>query len=139
MALQGKKASGGTLDATTQRPVLNRNAEAFCAFAKEDFISYDANVDGTGLLCDKFSNINIRILFDTDNTGSIKKITSGLLAKLPDDLSSAKSENQSGVDTNVGIPARVIIFTNKNDAATFDGTSVISLAESDAADIIAIQ
>ena len=139
MALQGKKASGGTLDATTQRSVLNRNAEAFCAFSKEDFISYDANVDNTGLLCDKFGNINIRVLFDTDNTGSIKKIITGILAKLPDDLNSAKSENTSGIDTTVGIPARVIIFTTKNDAATYDGTAVSALSDSDSADIIAIQ
>jgi hypothetical protein len=137
-ALQGKQASGASLS-QQQRTVLNRNAEAFCAFAKEDFISYSADVDTTGQLCDKFGNINIRVLFDTDNTGSIKKISSGILAKLPDDLNSAKSENQSGIDTNVGIPARVIIFTNKNDAATSDGTTVTPLTDSDSADIIAIQ
>lgn len=139
-AMQGKSASGKSLD-PTQRTNYNRNAESFCAFAKDDFISYGSDVDSKGLLCDRFGNINIRLIFDTDSTGSIKRITSGILAKLPDDLSSAKSENQSGIDTTVGIPARVIIFTTKNDAATSDGVSPTptALAESDAADIIAIQ
>jgi prepilin-type N-terminal cleavage/methylation domain-containing protein len=142
-AMQGKSASGKSLD-PTQRTNYNRNAESFCAFAKDDFISYGADVDTKGLLCDRFGNINIRVLFDTDSTGSIKQVTkSGYLtqSKLPDDLYSAKSENTSGIDTNLGIPARVIIFTTKNDAATSDGVSPTptALAESDSADIIAIQ
>lgn len=142
-AMQGKSASGKSLD-PQQRTNYNRNAEAFCAFAKDDFISYGADVDTKGLLCDRFGNINIRVIFDTDSTGSIKRVTtSGYLtaSTLPDDLNSAKSENQSGIDTTVGIPARVIIFTTKNDAATSDGVSPTptALAESDAADIIAIQ
>ncbi len=141
-AMQGKNADGTALS-PTQRTNYNRNAEAFCAFAQEDYISYGADVNSKGLLCDRFGNINIRLLFDTDNTGSIKKVVPlGLVAsKIPDDLSSAKSENQSGIDTSLGIPARVIIFTTKNDAATSDGVSpsAIPLSESDSADIIAIQ
>ena len=139
--MQGKSASGKSLD-PTQRTNYNRNAESFCAFAKDDFISYGSDVDTKGLLCDRFGNINIRLLFDTDSTGSIKQVTkSGYLTapKLPDDLNSAKSENTSGIDTTVGIPARVIIFTTKNDAATSDGTTVSALSDSDSADIIAIQ
>jgi len=141
-AMQGKSASGKSLN-PTQRTNYNRNAESFCAFAKDDFISYGSDVDTKGLLCDRFGNINIRVLFDTDSTGSIKNVIQlGLTqSKLPDDLYSAKSENTSGIDTAVGIPARVIIFTTKNDAATSDGVSPTptALAESDAADIIAIQ
>ena len=139
-ALQGKKPSGATMD---QRTVLNRNAEAFCAFSKEDYISYSSTVDNNGLLCDRFGNINIRVLFDTDGTGSIKQVANlGLTAsKLPDDLNSTKSDNSSGIDTSVGIPARVIIYTSKNDAMTNDGvsTSTTALSDSDSADIVAIQ
>ena len=135
-ALSGKKPSGGLLSAGTtgDRMTLNRNAEEFCAFAKEDYYEYGVTVDSKPLLMDKLGNVNIRVIFDTDNTGSIKNIPIPPV-NLPIDLNSAKTEGGSGIDTSTGIPARVIIFTTNNDiAGNPDG-----LGKDDLADIIAIQ
>ena len=140
--LTGKKPNGSALTSTSstdERPMLNRNAEEFCAFSKEDYAYYSSTItDSTAYLCDKFGNINIRVIFDTDSTGSIKKITT--LGVIPDDISSAKSGTGLGIDsTTGGIPARVIIFTAAGDATSYDGVTKTPLTGDDAADIIALQ
>jgi prepilin-type N-terminal cleavage/methylation domain-containing protein len=86
-ALSGKAPSGSALS-TTDRTSLNRNAEEFCAFSKEDYAYYSTAIDTNTLLADKFGNYVIRVIFDTDSTGTIKGITG---VTIPDDISSAKS------------------------------------------------
>ena len=77
------------------------------------------------------------MVFDTDSTGSIKKISG---VTIPDDINSAKNGTGLGIDSGTGgIPARVIIFTAASDAASFDGTTITPLTADEAADIIAIQ
>ncbi len=134
-ALSGKKPSGGLLSAGTtgDRMTLNRNAEEFCAFAVEDYYNNDIS-DTKPLLQDKLGNINVRVIFDTDNTGSIKNIGS---TPLPSDIDSTKTDAKNGVNTATGIPARVIIFTTSNDIGVPpDGQT---LGPDDVADIVAIQ
>ena len=137
-ALSGKNPSGTALS-TADRTSLNRNAEEFCAFSKDDYAFYSSTIDTVNtLLVDKFGNYKIRVVFDTDSTGSIKKISG---VTIPDDISSAKSGTGLGIDsTTGGIPARVIIFTAAGEAASYDGiTAPTALTADEAADIIAIQ
>jgi hypothetical protein len=130
-ALYGKNPTGTPLSgaATGDRAKYNRNAEEFCAFGKEDYELFDANVNAAGKLVDKFGNTNIRVVFDTDGNGTIK----GISTPLPDDLDATKNPN--GINGPTGIPARVIIFTTIRDVGSTDG----SLGPDDVADIIAIQ
>lgn len=130
-ALYGKNPTGTPLSgaATGDRAKFNRNAEEFCAFGKDDYELFDANVNTAGKLMDKFGNINVRIIFDTDGNGTIKSISTAL----PDDLSASKNPN--GIDSATGVPARVIIFTTTKDVGSSDN----SLGGDDVADIIAIQ
>ncbi len=136
-ALSGKNPSGSALT-SGDRTLLNRNAEEFCAFSKEDYAYYDSSIDtGNTLLVDKLGNYKIRVIFDTDSTGSIKKISG---VTIPDDINSTKNGTGLGIDSATGgIPARVIIFTAASEAASFDGTTNTPLTGDDAADIIAIQ
>lgn len=136
-ALSGKNPSGSALS-SGDRTTLNRNAEEFCAFSKEDYAYYSTSIDTANtLLADKFGNYVIRVIFDTDSTGNIKKISG---VTIPDDISSAKSGTGLGIDSATGgIPARVIIFTAAADAKSFDGASITALTSDEAADIIAIQ
>lgn len=129
--LSGKYPSGKNLD-SKQRLIFNRNAEEFCSFAKEDYDAYDADVDINGRLTDKFGNYKIRVIFDTDNSGSIKKITN--LPALPDSLTGSADNN--GIDSATGIPAKVIIFTTKNEDP---GSITNDLSKDDVADIVVIQ
>jgi hypothetical protein len=130
-ALYGKNPSGTPLSggATGERAKFNRNAEEFCAFGKDDYELFDANVNTAGKLMDKFGNINIRVVFDTDGNGTIK----GISTPLPDDLTATKNPN--GIDSPTGVPARVVIFTTIRDVGSSDN----SIGEDDVADIIAIQ
>ncbi len=135
-ALSGKAPSGSALS-SADRTALNRNAEEFCAFSKEDYAYYSSTIDTTSLLSDKLGNYNIRAIFDTDSTGSIKAITG---VTIPDDINSAKSGTGLGIDSaKGGIPARVIIFTAASDAKSYDGVTITPLTADEAADIIAIQ
>ena len=136
-AMSGKYPDGEKLE-STQRTLLNRNAEEFCSFAREDYATFDSTVNTKAYLVDKFGNIKIRIVFDTDSTGSIKSMAS-TFPILPAELDESKSEGKNGIKSTPGIPARVIIFTTKDDAASYDGTTISPLSESDSADIIAIQ
>jgi hypothetical protein len=86
-------------------------------------------------LVDKLGNYVIRVIFDTDSTGNIKKI-SGIT--IPDDISS--KSGGVGIDSATsGVPARVIIFTAAAEAKSFDGSTITVLTADEAADIIAIQ
>ena len=136
-ALSAKNPSGSAL-ISADRTVLNRNAEEFCAFSKEDYAFYDSSIDtGNTLLVDKLGNYKIRVIFDSDSTGSIKNISG---VTIPDDINSAKNGTGLGIDSDKGgIPARVIIFTAAGDAASFDGTTITPMRGDDPADIIAIQ
>ncbi len=136
-AMMGKNPNGTSLTAD-QRKNFNRNAEEFCSFAREDYAVFDANINTKGYLVDKFGNIKVRIIFDTDSTGSIKNMGTDLPI-LPADLDKDKSDGGNGINSDKGIPARVIIFTTQNDAASYDGTTISTLSASDSADIIAIQ
>ena len=129
--LSGKYPSGKILE-SSKRVIFNRNAEEFCAFAKDDFDAYDDKVDASGRLVDKFGNYKIRVIFDTDNTGSIKSVST--LPALPEELKN--SSDVSGIDGTVGIPARVIIFTTKNEDP---GSITNDLTKDDVADIVSIQ
>jgi prepilin-type N-terminal cleavage/methylation domain-containing protein len=135
-SLSAKLPSGSAL-ISTDRTTFNRNAEEFCAFSKEDYAFYSTNIDTTTLLVDKFGNYNIRVIFDTDSSGSIKAIAG---VTIPDDINSAKSGTGLGIDSSKGgIPARVIIFTAASDAKSYDGATITPLTADEAADIIAIQ
>jgi len=139
-SLTGKNPNGSALSSTgptADRQLLNRNAEEFCAFSKDDYAYYSSAIsDSTAYLVDKFGNINVRVIFDTDSTGSIKNIKT--ITVIPDDISS-KSGTGSGIEGTTGVPARVIIFTAAADAASYDGTTIAPLTADEAADIIAIQ
>jgi prepilin-type N-terminal cleavage/methylation domain-containing protein len=126
MALSGKNPEGSILT-DTARKAFNRNGEEFCAFAKDDFEDYSTNTATTGVLMDRFGNHNIRIIFDTDSTGTIKAVAGLDAAKTPPDLSSIASGG-------TGIPARIIIFTSDLDIGSLEG-----LEKGDVADVIAIQ
>jgi prepilin-type N-terminal cleavage/methylation domain-containing protein len=133
-ALSAKSPTGTPL--SSDRTTLNRNAEEFCAFSKEDYADYGTSETKTYLV-DKFGNFRIRVVFDSDSTGSIKKISG---VTIPDDINSAKNSTGLGIDSATGgIPARVIIFTAAAEAASYDGTTTTTLTGDDAADIIAIQ
>jgi len=132
-SLSGKNPSGTAL-LLSDRTTLNRNAEEFCAFSKEDYGIFDSTVNTTPYLNDKFSNINIRVIFDTDSTGTIKNITT--LSPVPDDISITGGTGVGIDSSTAGIPARVIIFTSAKDAQSYDK---VKLTGDDAADIIAIQ
>lgn len=126
MALSGKNPEGSILT-DTARKAFNRNGEEFCAFAKDDFEDYSTNTASTGVLMDRFGNHNIRIIFDTDSTGTIKAVAGLDASKTPPDLSSIASGG-------TGIPARIIIFTSDLDIGSLEG-----LEKGDVADVIAIQ
>jgi hypothetical protein len=134
--LSGKNPTNSPLN-SADRLAFNRRAEEFCAFSKDDYANYGAIIDTSPLLQDKFGNVNIRVAFDMDSSGSIKGI-SGI--SLPDEIWSAKSGTGLGIDSpKGGIPARVIIFTTASDAQTYDGTSIVPLSAGEASDVIAIQ
>jgi hypothetical protein len=79
----------------------------------------------------------IRVIFDTDSTGNIKKISG---VTIPDDINSTKNESKLGIDSATGgVPARVIIFTAAAEAKSFDGSTITVMTADEAADIIAIQ
>jgi prepilin-type N-terminal cleavage/methylation domain-containing protein len=135
-SLSGKAPSGAALS-STDRTTFNRNAEEFCGFSKDDYAFYSTSIDTTTLLVDKLGNYKVRVVFDTDSTGSIKAITG---VTIPDDINSAKSGTGLGIDSaKGGIPAHVIIFTAAGEAASFDGVTNTPLTADEAADIIAIQ
>ena len=126
-ALSGRSPTGLALS-TTDRKALNKNAEEFCAFGKNDFEDF-ANFNDNSLLVDRFNNRHIRIIFDTDSTGTIKNINPVAgFDSIPPDI--------QAISTSTGLPARVIIYTTDlgGDFGSFDG-----LGASDFDKVIAIQ
>ncbi len=126
-ALSGRSPTGLALS-TTDRKALNKNAEEFCAFGKNDFEDF-ANFNDNSLLVDRFNNRHIRIIFDTDSTGTIKNINVGAGSdSIPPDI--------QAISTSTGLPARVVIYTTDlgGDFESFDG-----LGASDFDKVIAIQ
>jgi prepilin-type N-terminal cleavage/methylation domain-containing protein len=126
-ALSGRQPTGTALSVADRR-LLNRNAEEFVAFGKDDFED-PTNFSDASRLVDRFNNRRIRVIFDTDNNTSIRNINPpGGAASLPGDL--------SNMATASGIPARIIIYTTDlgDDFESFDG-----LGASDFAQVFAIQ
>ena len=126
-ALSGKLPTGTPLS-SADRKSLNRNAEEFCSFGKDDFED-PSNLSDATMLIDRFGNRKIRVILDTDNTTNIKN-TSG-----PGGKDSMPEEIRGAADTT-GIPARIIIYsTDLGD----DFESVDGLGASDFAQVVAIQ
>ena len=126
-ALSGRQPTGTALSVADRR-LLNRNAEEFVAFGKDDFED-PTNFSDASRLVDRFNNRRIRVIFDTDNNTSIRNINPpGGAASLPGDL--------SNMATASGMPARIIIYTTDlgDDFESFDG-----LGASDFAQVFAIQ
>ena len=126
-ALSGRQPTGSAL-AVADRRALNRNAEEFVAFGRDDFED-PTNFSDSSRLVDRFGNRRIRVIFDTDNNTSIRNINPpGGAASLPGEL--------SNMATAAGLPARIIIYTTDlgDDFESFDG-----LGASDFAQVFAIQ
>jgi prepilin-type N-terminal cleavage/methylation domain-containing protein len=126
-ALSGRLPTGTALS-VTDRKELNRNAEEFCSFGKDDFEDVE-NFSDSSLLVDRFGNRRIRVILDTDNNTSIRS-TPG-----PGGQDSMPQEIRGAADTT-GIPARIIIYTTDlgEDFESIDG-----LGASDFAQVLAIQ
>lgn len=126
-ALSGRQPTGTAL-AVADRRALNRNAEEFVAFGRDDFED-PANFSDASRLVDRFNNRRIRVIFDTDNNTSIRNISvPGGPLSLPAEL--------RNISTAAGLPARIIIYTTDlgDDFESFDG-----LGASDFAQVFAIQ
>jgi len=126
-ALAGRQPTGTALSVADRR-ALNRNAEEFVAFGKDDFEDPN-NFSDASRLVDRFGNRRIRVIFDTDSNTSIRSINPpGGAVSLPGEL--------SNIATAAGMPARIIIYTTdlNDDFESFDG-----LGASDFAQVFAIQ
>lgn len=126
-ALSGRQPTGARL-IDTERRLLNRNAEEFVGFSRDDYED-PANFTDNSRLVDRFGNRRIRVIFDTDNNTSIKSITPpGGAISLPSEL--------QNISLPAGMPARIIIYTTDlgNDFESMDG-----LGASDFAQVVAIQ
>jgi hypothetical protein len=97
-ALSGHQPTGTALSAADRRS-LNRNAEEFVTFDREDFDRL-AEFTDSSLLVDRFGNKKIRVIFDTDNDRVIRNINS---KDLPEEISAAATAS--------GIKARIIIYS----------------------------
>jgi prepilin-type N-terminal cleavage/methylation domain-containing protein len=126
-SLSGRQPTGTALS-VADRKSLNRNAEEFCSFGKDDFEGME-NFSDSSMLVDRFGNRRIRVILDTDNNTSIRS-TPG-----PGGQDSMPQEIRGAADTT-GIPARIIIYsTDLGD----DFESVDGLGASDFAQVVAIQ
>jgi len=126
-ALSGRQPTGTALSVADRR-ALNRNAEEFVAFGRDDFED-PTNFSDASRLVDRFNNRRIRVVFDTDNNTNIRSINPpGGAVSLPSEL--------SNIATASGMPARIIIYTTDlgDDFESFDG-----LGASDFAQVFAIQ
>ncbi len=126
-ALSGRQPTGTALSQSDRR-TLNRNAEEFVAFGRDDFED-PTNFSDASRLVDRFNNRRIRVIFDTDGNTSIRNIiVPGGAISLPGEL--------ANIATAAGMPARIIIYTTDlgDDFESFDG-----LGASDFAQVFAIQ
>ena len=103
-ALSGHQPTGTALSVADRR-ALNRNAEEFTTFVREDFDRLTEFTDFS-LLADRFGNKKIRVILDTDNDKVIRNIHSN---DLPAEISAAA--------TSAGVKARVIIYTKGENGA----------------------
>jgi prepilin-type N-terminal cleavage/methylation domain-containing protein len=127
-ALSGRLPTGAALIAD-DRKRLNRTAEEFCSFGKDDF--EDAgNLTEASLLVDRFGNRNIRIILDTDNNTNIRTI-------IPDKGKDSMPEDIRAIAETSGIPARVIIYTT--DLLGDFSNAETSVDPDDFAQVLAIQ
>jgi len=126
-ALSGRMPTGSALS-TTDRKLLNRNAEEFCSFGKDDFEDI-TNFSDSSILVDRFGNRCIRIILDTDNNTSIRNIS------VPAGVDSMPEDIRAIAGTS-GIPARVIIFTTD---LLEDFSSAQPMSSEDFAQVLAIQ
>ena len=126
-ALSGRLPTGEALP-TADRKTLNKNAEEFCSFGKDDFED-PANLTANSVLIDRFGNRCIRIILDTDNNTNLKNIS------VPAGRDSMPEEIRGVADTN-GIPARIIIYTTDLGE---DFKSLDELGASDFAQVLSIQ
>lgn len=128
-ALSGRSPNGVALT-PADRKRLNRTGEEFCAFGLEDFEVADGGLTADTMLVDRFTNRNIRVIFDTDGNSILRNIS------VPAGSTSIPEEIR-GISQAAGIPARVIIYTTDlgGDHANADG----SLGRDDFAQVIAIQ
>jgi prepilin-type N-terminal cleavage/methylation domain-containing protein len=128
MAISGRLPTGSPITDVNVRKRLNRNAEEFCSFGKDDFEDPE-NFSNSSMLVDRFGNRNIRIILDTDNNTNIRNISVAAgVDSMPEEI--------RGVAATTGIPARIIIYTTDlgEDFSSFDG-----LGASDFAQVLAIQ
>jgi prepilin-type N-terminal cleavage/methylation domain-containing protein len=125
--LSGRLPTGTALS-TADRKALNKTAEEFCSFGKDDFEDPSALTD-TSLLVDRFGNRNIRVILDTDNNTNIRNIVT------PKGADSIPEEVRAISGTS-GIPARVIIYTTD---LLEDFSSAQPMSSDDFAQVHAIQ
>jgi prepilin-type N-terminal cleavage/methylation domain-containing protein len=125
--LSGRLPTGTALS-TADRKALNKTAEEFCSFGKDDFEDPSALTD-TSLLVDRFGNRNIRVILDTDNNTNIRNIVT------PKGADSIPEEVRAVSGTS-GIPARVIIYTTD---LLEDFSSAQPMSSDDFAQVHAIQ
>ena len=118
------KAPNATALATADRTKYNRNSEEFVSFAKDDYLDFTANTASACTLVDRFGNSSIRVIFDTDNTGTIKNISTGFT--LPADI--------TAIGTATGMPAKVIIYTSP-----LEVTGSTGLSAGDVLEVVVIQ
>jgi prepilin-type N-terminal cleavage/methylation domain-containing protein len=118
----------GTALSTADRKSLNKTAEEFCSFGKDDFED-PSNLTDTSFLVDRFGNRNIRVIFDTDNNTNIRNIVA------PKGADSIPEEVRAISGTS-GIPARVIIFTTD---LLEDYSSAEPMSSDDFAQVLAVQ
>ena len=127
-ALSGRQPTGTSL-VVADRKLLNRDAQEFCSFGKDDFDDPE-NLSNASRLVDRFGNYNIRVIFDTDKNTNIRNITVPLgAASMPEDIRSISGTS--------GIPARVIIYTT--DLLGDFSNLETSVDPSDYAQVLAIQ
>jgi len=127
-ALSGRLPTGAPL-IPDDRKKLNKTAEEFCSFGKDDFEDA-SNLTETSLLVDRFGNRNIRIILDTDNNTNIRNI-------IPDKGKDSMPEDIRAIAEPNGIPARVIIYTT--DLLDDFSNAESSVDPSDFAQVLAIQ
>jgi prepilin-type N-terminal cleavage/methylation domain-containing protein len=126
MALSGRKPNG-TVMTPVERRTLNRNADEFVAFGKDDFEN-PSEMTETSFLVDRFGNRSIRVIFDTDSSTRINRIAKAA-ESMPEEIRSIVGQN--------GIPARIIIYSTDlgGDFSNADGSDDAS----EFAQVLAIQ
>ena len=121
-AMSGRQPTGTPLTPADRRQ-LNRNAQEFVAFGRDDFED-PTNFSDASLLVDRFGNRNIRVIFDTDNNTSLRNVV------VPRGADSIPFEFRD-ISTPRGLPARVIIYTTDlgDDFQSADGLDSSAFAQ----------